>query len=213
MATALVTLTIGKQFEEMAKLTHPSLKRYAASIGAYFHIITERKFPQANECYEKLQCRELLGQFDRIIYLDTDILVKKTCPNLFDIVPFGTFGAFAEGKVLGNGRRALEQAKNQGWGDYTAQVTQFFNAGVMIFDKTHIDVFTAPEVFHNNFWDNTWMCIQVMKHVKSFMDIGPTFDFMCSLDWPNRLTKAQIVHYAGNAKGWVLPDLQSGLFT
>jgi hypothetical protein len=65
-------------------LTYPLLKHYAKKIGAEFHVIKERKFPEFAPVYEKLQIYELAQEMqnDWNIYIDSDTLVH---PDLFDI--------------------------------------------------------------------------------------------------------------------------------
>ena len=41
MKKAVVTLTIGKKFETLAQLTHPTLKAYANKIGADFIVLSD----------------------------------------------------------------------------------------------------------------------------------------------------------------------------
>src|SRR4051812_8614118 len=97
MRKAVVTLCVGERYSKIGKLTHPTFKAYADRIGAEFLVISERQFKTPVICYEKLQLREMLRQYDRIIYLDTDIIVRDTCVDLFSIVPYGWFGACSEG--------------------------------------------------------------------------------------------------------------------
>lgn len=208
MKLAVITLTIGEKFKTMAEMTHPSLKAYAKKIGADFRVIDSRVLPEdVNVMYEKLQIAGImdLGIYDRLLYLDSDILIKPDCPNLFDVVPIGTFGAFHEGKVIPKRIQCLEQAEMQ-WGiDYRHRVSEFFNAGVMVFDREHRRVFDPPMGFYTNFGDNTWMVVQAMRHAILF-DIGEKFNFMCHQpEWANRWTKAWIFHYAGSDAKYHLP--------
>lgn len=200
MQTAVVTLTIGQEYEAIAKLTHPKLKQYAQRIGADFHVINGRQYPSAPVCYEKLQLTYLLGSsYQRIIYLDTDILVKPECPNLFEIVPLGWFGAFSEGRWVDRSD-AFRKAHLQ-FGPLLTPwdwLKSYFNAGVMVFDRSHYEVFMAPYIFFNNFQDQTWMNIQVYRHCRDkFIDLGPHFNRMPFLRWEER-SESHIIHYAGN---------------
>jgi hypothetical protein len=73
----LFTLNIDNYCPEITKLTYPLLKFYANKIGADFHIITERKFPDWPVTYEKLQIYELGQQMgnDWNIYIDSDAVI------------------------------------------------------------------------------------------------------------------------------------------
>jgi len=212
MKTAVVTLCIGQKYENLANLTHPTLHKYADKIGADFKVISSRKFPQTSiVCYEKLQIRNLLDEYDRIIYLDTDIVVKDNCPNLFDIVPYGWFGAFSEGTWLDRSHAMYIGSIQFGFSaDKLRELNKrYFNAGVMVADQTHRTVFIAPREFHNNFEDQTWMNIQVFHNTIKFVDIGPHFNRMPSIEWEGR-HESFILHYAGGKFSDVPGDINHG---
>jgi hypothetical protein len=62
-------------FPELCAITLPLYKRYADRIGAEFHIITERKFPDFPPNYERLQVYELGRDCDWNICLDADYII------------------------------------------------------------------------------------------------------------------------------------------
>ena len=79
MKLAVVTLAIGERMRELTKLTHPRMIDYAAQCDATFKVIEEKQFPKSDIiCYEKLQIADMLAYYDRILYLDADILVTST---------------------------------------------------------------------------------------------------------------------------------------
>lgn len=84
MKKTLFTLAVDGYAPELCELTFPLMRRYAEKIGAEFHVITERKFPDFPAVYEKLQIHELgrdMGN-DWNIYVDADALIH---PDLFDL--------------------------------------------------------------------------------------------------------------------------------
>ena len=83
MRTAVVTLTTGPVFEAMAEVSHPTLKAYAERIGAEFVVLSDEDAARhSTPHWAKLKLGDLLNRYDRIIYLDTDILVREDCPDL-----------------------------------------------------------------------------------------------------------------------------------
>lgn len=78
------TLNIGDYAPEIMKLTMPLMKRWADKIGADFFTITERKFPEFPEPYEKFQIKELSKRHgnDWNIFFDADALIH---PDFWDI--------------------------------------------------------------------------------------------------------------------------------
>ena len=68
MKKLLVTLNINDYDKEITELTFPYMKEYAHNIGADFHIITERKFPNFSITLEKFQLYEISEEYDKIIF-------------------------------------------------------------------------------------------------------------------------------------------------
>jgi len=81
MKKTLFTLDIDSYSPEITALTFPLLERYAHKIGAEFHVIRERKWPEMPPVYEKLQIYFLGRDNDWNIYIDADALVH---PDFFD---------------------------------------------------------------------------------------------------------------------------------
>jgi hypothetical protein len=82
----IYTLNIGDYAPEICALTYPLIQAYARKIGAEFHVIRERKFPDWPVVYEKLQIHELgMNGNDWNIYIDSDALVS---PEMFDITDY-----------------------------------------------------------------------------------------------------------------------------
>lgn len=77
MKKTVYTLNIGNFAPEITTITYPLIRHYAHKIGADFHIIEERKFPDWPVTYEKLQIHELGKKHgnDWNIYIDSDALV------------------------------------------------------------------------------------------------------------------------------------------
>ena len=75
MRKAVFTLNIDDYAPEIRALTYPLIQHFARRIGADFHEITERRYPDWPVVYEKLQIHELGQGYDWIYYFDADTLV------------------------------------------------------------------------------------------------------------------------------------------
>lgn len=84
MKKTLFTLAVDGYAPEICDLTFPIMRRYADKIGADFHVITARKFPEFPPVYEKLQIYDLGREMgnDWNIYVDADALIH---PDMFDV--------------------------------------------------------------------------------------------------------------------------------
>jgi hypothetical protein len=79
----LVTIWIGNN-SSYSKYTLPSLENYAKRFGLDFHVIRDRKFPEIKfPHFEILQLKTLLNVYDRIRYMDADMLIRNNAPNIF----------------------------------------------------------------------------------------------------------------------------------
>ena len=133
---AVITLNIGTRFAEMGELTMPLMKNYARSIGADFVVIDKLKQMHHSK-YSAYWAKFQL--YDRILFLDLDVLVYPHCPNLFAVVPEDKFGALVETDY---GIPQLEEileiqarVRDIGWRK------DYFNVGVMVASKAHREIF------------------------------------------------------------------------
>jgi len=80
----LFTLDINHYEPEITALTYPLMEYYAKKIGADFHIIKDRKFPDYPLTYEKLQLYNIIEEedIDWAVFVDADTIIK---PDFFDI--------------------------------------------------------------------------------------------------------------------------------
>lgn len=67
---------------EIRNLTFPLLKYYAKKIGADFHVINTRKFPNSPICYERFQLHEISKNYDWTIQFDADLLLHPDMPDV-----------------------------------------------------------------------------------------------------------------------------------
>ena len=92
MRTTVYLLNIGDYAPELTALTYPHIEAYADKIGAEVCRITERKFPDWDLDYEKLQIHQLAEDRgdDWSIYIDSDALVHPELPDVTALVPRDT---------------------------------------------------------------------------------------------------------------------------
>jgi len=73
----------------MLEISSPLMKKYAEKIDADYIAITERKYQSLhgfNTHYlDVLQVYDLCKGYERVLYLDADILVNPVAPDIFDI--------------------------------------------------------------------------------------------------------------------------------
>lgn len=87
MRKTVYTLNVNGFSPEITAITYPLIRFWADRIGADFHIITERRFPEWPVTYEKLQIYRIAEERDDewSIYVDSDAIVH---PETLDWTAF-----------------------------------------------------------------------------------------------------------------------------
>lgn len=165
MKTVVCTLTVGEFFDKLAEKSHPTFKAYADKIGADFVVRRESKYKIVG--YEKFDfVKELLNTYDRVCFVDTDILIRFDAPNIFDVVPYTYFGAFNEGDLFPervgakkNWFKQMELEEDPVWANHRI----YFNTGVFVVSKYHQDLFYPCEKQVGNFAEQTTLNYRVYE--------------------------------------------------
>jgi len=160
MKYAVVTLTIGKQFEKLAEITHPTIRKYADKINAEFIILNGDSKKYKINHYYKLGLRELLDKYDRILFLDTDILVREDAPNIFEVVQPDELGIFEEGRYTPRVEAMQEFMQMAGY-DLKQWDGKYYNTGVMVLSKEHRYIFNPPSQEIDNFKEQTYINLMI----------------------------------------------------
>lgn len=196
---AVVTIAIGDAYQMMCQLTHPSLKAYADKIGADFICIDKQKISQTTPHWEKFQIFTLLNKYEHILYLDTDIIIRDDCPNLFDIVPPRFLGAFNEAKFTDRSKELMIDVCKQYDVTLPNWDGRYFNTGVLVISRQHKHLFKKPEKEVCNFYEQTYLNMMIAKEDVPMFELKHEFNRMTCMD---RFTGEErfasyIIHYAG----------------
>lgn len=201
--TALVSLSIpSHQTNRISNLTEPFRKWYAKKIGAEYIVINRPTINAFTMHFEKFQMYNMLNHFDRILYMDNDIIIDEECPNLFELVPFDKFGAVYannEGEFYSEQREdnIIETQIAQGNVD---QKGGYYNSGVMIFNKSHQRIFESPhkmlEIFRPQLHDQDLINYRIAKYKTEVFPLDATFNNFRSRSAP-AFENAYIKHFAG----------------
>lgn len=194
MRTALVTITTGSMYEKLAEITHPTLLAYALKIGAEF-IVWRDTSGHEIPAYKKLEIYKLLDAYDRVLYVDTDILIREDAPNLFELVPETHVGLFEEGKFQ-NRRPAMKHLAPTEMEWVTRG--EYYNTGVMVVSKAHKNMFLNPLQEVNNFMEQTWLNLMLFKSDFPVFQLPHRFNRMIWLDQSGEQRfDSYFLHYAG----------------
>lgn len=167
-------------YKLLAAITHPTLEAYAERIGAKFIVLGK------SEIHKLLQY-----DYERIILVHTDIIIRPDTPSLFDVVPEGWVGAYNYGHDKLSDLTAFAAANHlpepKPWGN------RWYSNGVIVADKvTHLNIKSEDEFnYYLNFGDQ-------VDH-DHILDIGPRFNRMpCFDQFSNHYQRFEfyIIHYS-----------------
>jgi len=219
MKKAIVTACYGKDYEAMGAVTLPLIRRYAKSVGAEFIQISERKFPENPAFFEKFQLFDILTKFDRVIWMDSDILVRDDCPDLFGLVPREQVGAFDEGAFIPDRVMVMRQAfQFYGFKPPKDWKGSYYNTGILVASRMHRFLFDPRDVklgFECDQGEQTLINCRALERKFKFTGLDYRLNRMSCMDKFVGLPRhdAHIIHYAGapnkeTATGLMLGDLK-----
>jgi len=204
----VLTISIGDYYNELAKHTLPSIKKYADKIGADFLNISEFNPNYITQKWNKFYISELLNKYKRILYLDIDLIIREDTPSLFDIVPEDKLGMFNEGRYASR-YEYLEQASEyygeplKKWGG------KFYNSGVMVISRIHKNIFRLPKGIDFVETDQPYINLRINNDKVEMFDLDYKFNRMDLLDKFIGISRldSYIVHYAGAPRNVIMDVL------
>jgi lipopolysaccharide biosynthesis glycosyltransferase len=150
----LVTTRSDENIKWISDLTHPILKEYADKCGADFMVLDQEPPVMSwdnRPHFRIMKHYELHETYDRIVQLDTDILINKNAPNIFEIVPEDKIGCVFEDwgreQRIKDRRGMMEDIQKEwddiGWKD------KYIQTGVFLTSKIHRDIF---QPYKGEYW-------------------------------------------------------------
>ncbi|WP_220752595.1 glycosyltransferase family 8 protein [Shewanella sp. KT0246] len=213
MKKAIFTLAIGDN--PMYKAALESFKIYADKVGAdliisdqlHYKINIEDPLYSASPAWpEKLFTAEILKNYDRVLYLDADILVTPHARDIFDeYQDLDTVYMFDEGQHLDRNLPISQISAALGevdeWNKINGQLS-YYNFGMFLISKPCklFELATLDGMQkvcnHVKFYDQTYVNYIIQKHKISNQCVDPEFNRMEFLGQEG-YKKADFIHYAG----------------
>ena len=202
----LVTTRADDSIDSMSEKTHPIIKKYAEKCGADFSILeckSECNVGYGKSHFRIMALKELLDEYDRILCLDSDIVIRSECPDLFGVVPYESIGTIYEDKGTRQDDRhnriklAQEQFGNIGWKE------GYINTGVFLVSKPHKDIFNKinGEFYTGSGFDDVHLGYNINKNNHPVFELPFVYNHMTmfSEGWNDNADRfdSHIIHYAG----------------
>ena len=95
----MFTIMVGYSFDWMFDVTRYYMQQYAEKYGIDFIVVDDNYRTDQHPCYMKQFINTLWWRYDRVFYVDADILILPHAPNIFDVVPPDKLGIYEEGRL------------------------------------------------------------------------------------------------------------------
>jgi hypothetical protein len=214
----VATLTVGERYHRFAEYTHDLMRAYARRCHADFVVLDEDSAAGRDVLWGKMGCHGLLEQYDRLLFLDTDVLVCPGCPDLFEIVPGAQFGAYLVSQYGDFHDEAIRHIQ-QVLGDLDWK-RSYFNSGVLVVPRTHREIFdTSDPDFGrwasvsatsstNYFYEQTYLNYKLRERAGEGFDIGYQFNHTLASGNSERRFASHMIHCKGHIPGNRLREIQ-----
>jgi hypothetical protein len=199
---AIMTIVAGEKYQEIWKRAEPFFNAYADKCGADLLVLKELP-PLPSPHWAKFSIHELLKkQYDRIAFIDADIIIRPDTPSLFDLVPEDQFGIFNEGTYMPRAVCIREVMKVHDVKLPKWNGKDYYNTGVMVVSKQHRHIFTvsaAIKPLRNSFGEQTFLNLKIMNSDVKVFSLPYKFNRMSHLDRIIGVSRldSYLVHYAG----------------
>jgi hypothetical protein len=144
----VVTVAAGEAGKKMLTATGDHMRRYAESIGADFVVLD---WPGIKDwpVSAKFAVARVLDHYDRILYLDADVLCRAGAVNVFDLCgpdEFGFVDELEEQRKYHKGSvEEIYKRFRTRMGHPEAEIRWMLNSGVMVVPKSHQAVLEVPD--------------------------------------------------------------------
>jgi hypothetical protein len=201
---------------DLTDITHCILMDYAEQWGCDFVTLETREewmidYELAH--YRILRVKELLQVYERVLVIDSDIVIMPGCPNPFEEVPVDKIGTIYEDK---GSREAMRQGVimsiQERFGDVGWE-SGYINTGFFVVSRQHANIFQAIKGQHwTGFgFDDPLIGYNIHKFNHEIHELSFKWNHMSmfSEDWNGNANRfdSHIIHYAGLAR---FPDDRSG---
>ena len=170
---AIVTVANGTQFVEMLRLTRPFMQAYADRVNA--DLIDLDNDTESWGPMEKFRVWHFAQQYDEVLFVDADCLIKPNAPNIFEkctetICIYDEYGDYKSDDFLRRERKAVGGLS----GREIRDTCESFNSGVILSRRSAADIWKRPEVEigTTHCAEQIWISEQIGDAVKQGASIG-----------------------------------------
>lgn len=191
------------------KICLSSVAKYGKKYKIPFFIATQPQIYFINHFFEKFQCLQLLEEYDRVLYLDADIIITPKARNIFEEYPddqyLYAFNENFDAEHMNRDTWIDMYDPDFEWPTYNNR-KMYFNTGCILFSKKHLNLLNlikqikfTNKCFTIDASEQTALNFAVSKNKIPFKSIDYSFNRMNlgKTDSENKRYNADFIHYAG----------------
>jgi hypothetical protein len=193
----LVLVAASESIKQLTDVTHPAIKAYAKRIGADFHVIQNATYENPEDW--KFLIPEYLKDYDRVLYVDSDLIIRDDAPDIFEIVPENKLGVLYESRFIPK-TEELNSVLDALSIPKADRLNKFYGTGVIVASKHHAPLFTDRLIGKVR----AEIAFNVALHIDKFdiHEIHYKFNYQAAMD---KITgeerhSAYFIHYSGMIK-------------
>jgi ADP-heptose:LPS heptosyltransferase/lipopolysaccharide biosynthesis glycosyltransferase len=201
---AIMTIVSGDKYQKIWERSEPFFNAYADKIGADLLVLKDIPASLPSPHWAKFSIYELLHkQYDRVAFIDADIIIRPDAPSLFDIVPEDMFGIFNEGLHSPRSICIYETMKVYNIKLPKWNGRDYYNTGVMVVSREHRHIFKIEEEIkplRNSFGEQTYLNMRILSSGVRIFALHHKFNRMSLMDMLTGVSRlaSYFVHYAGD---------------
>ena len=220
MDNAIVSFAVGEKFQPLAARTVPAMRAYAHKIGASFRFVDSvNAFPGVDlkgaspTWYKYPLVLSALGEFRRVLFVDADIYIMPEAPDIFQVVPPGSFGARPDIDQWRGMQSLVNLCRRESLGEPLVQKGFYFNAGVMVADRAHAEMFSPPPRYFkpDPMSEQTWLNRRLVELRVPLHELPEMYNHFINRN--SRTAGSSFIHFTGftKKKDLVIPALDAFL--
>lgn len=189
-----VALLYKKEGEIITDIVIPTLKKYSDRIGADLEV--------KQTSHGVLEVYNLLLEYDRVLIIGSNVIVRDDAPNLFDIIPQDKIGALNESFYTSRVKEWLD-SKQHYKDEYVKKWDgKWYNCDIMVVSRQHRQIFKNPHFYKQDdtpepkYLINRRIQSNNNIKVKEFLQRYNRLHFMDEKIGTSRLS-AYFINYAG----------------
>ena len=201
----LITTRADEGIKHWTDITHPIIKEYAKKVGADFKVMSHKSNCNDGDGrwhYRIFKHKELHEEYDRILHIDSDILLAPNTPDIFKSVPYDHIATVYEDKGSRQAaRRGCIIQSQQKWGDIGWR-EGYMDSAFFLTSKCHSNIY---ETINGEYWTgfgyDDHMGYLINKNNYKVQELSYKWNHMTmfSEDWNNNADRfdSYVLHYGG----------------